>query len=261
MFATHADIYVSMGWAVFPLRSGEKIPFEGTHGVKDASTNDERVSSWAKMHPDANIAIACGAISGLLVVDVDPRNGGFATIDRLKRRGCEFPQTVTVRTQSGGVHLYYADNGLPQGHKRKLRDGIDLQTTGKYVVAPPSRISGGGDYRWERPPMGPNLPSPPRWLFEMIKPEPEPKPSFYNPAPGQMPKSIAALARTLATTGQGNRNHIAYWAAMRAAEEARAAGIDPSAAYKELHRAALSAGLTPQEAGLALRALRPKGIT
>ena len=46
------------------------------HGVNDATTDDEQIVKWWTEHPNANIGIAAGRASRILVLDIDPRNGG-----------------------------------------------------------------------------------------------------------------------------------------------------------------------------------------
>ena len=41
--------YARMGWPVFPLNG--KIPFKGSHGVKDATTDLDQIRKWWRQHP------------------------------------------------------------------------------------------------------------------------------------------------------------------------------------------------------------------
>ena len=64
-----------------------------------------RYSAWWKESPNANIGIATGSEAGILVFDIDPRNGGKETLARLKKELGPLPDTVTVLTGGGGRHL------------------------------------------------------------------------------------------------------------------------------------------------------------
>ncbi|MFN4261768.1 MAG: bifunctional DNA primase/polymerase, partial [Gemmataceae bacterium] len=66
--------YADMGYRVFPCAPGSSTPLTD-HGFLDATTDAEQIERWWALHPSANIAIAAG---GLLVVDLDPWEGGTA---------------------------------------------------------------------------------------------------------------------------------------------------------------------------------------
>lgn len=136
--------YAAMGWAVLPLVPGQKMP-ACEHGVNDATTDTAQIWRWWGASPSAGIGIACGAASGLIVVDIDPRNGG--SIHEIESELGALPDTATAITGGGGSHylLQYVDGVRSQ----KLRAGIDILSNGKYFVAEPSRHPTGGIYQWE----------------------------------------------------------------------------------------------------------------
>jgi hypothetical protein len=253
MFADAAAFYVGLGRKIFPLAPGSKAPLipkaEGGRGVHDATDDAEVIAAWAARCPEANIGIACGEPSGLLVVDCDPRNGSEATLKRLAAKRFLLPPTAEVETQSGGRHHYYSHPGLPPGWKRTLGDGIDIQTTGKYVVAPPSRIQDGGIYRWLRSPLGPNLPPPPRWLLEMLKPPPVRSPGRLrgHNAQGETERRFEGAVRKVASAPKRTRNNelnkMAHLAGVLIATE----GLDEEHAINRLMAAGAAAGLEPAE--------------
>ncbi|MEO2047199.1 MAG: phage/plasmid primase, P4 family [Pirellulales bacterium] len=136
--------YASRGWYVFPIKPGAKTPLT-TRGFKDATTQKLQLDIWWKQWPDANIGIDCGR-SGLLVVDVDPRNGGDANLTQLIEQNGNLPHTVNCKTGGGGEHYYFR---LPDENLRSiLRTGIDIKHDGGYVIAPPSDHESGGTYQW-----------------------------------------------------------------------------------------------------------------
>ena len=112
----------------------------GSHGHKDASSDPMRVVSWWTETPDANIGIACEA-SNLLVIDIDPRNGGTEWSDL----GLLDGMAVEVRTGGGGTHYYFQLPDFP--HVKTLAPGVDVKGYGGYVVAPPSVVEQ-GNYSW-----------------------------------------------------------------------------------------------------------------
>ena len=132
--------YVSRGWSVFPLSPGSKVPLAGSHGHNDASSDPMQVMSWWTKTPDANIGIACEP-SNLLVIDIDPRNGGEEWADLSLLNG----MAVEARTGGGGMHYYFQLPEFP--HVKSLAPGVDVKGYGGYVVAPPSIVEQ-GSYTW-----------------------------------------------------------------------------------------------------------------
>lgn len=212
-FYEEAIKYTRLGWRVFPLQAGTKIPWPKTRGVLEATNDENIVSDWAERWPDSNIGIACGA-SNLMVVDFDPRNGCWEQLDKWAREGKLLPLTVHARTRSGGLHLFFSmPNRLPDGWKRKLPGGVDIQVGNKYIVAAPSIITStgvddgqAGSYRWEREPMGPDLPLPPRWLMELLRPAPV-KAFVGKRAEGDVARRLEGALAKVAGCNKGGRNH------------------------------------------------------
>ena len=136
--------YIEQGWAVFPLVPNTKRPLT-RNGFKDASNSADVVRKWWEATPDANIGIATGQMSGVVVVDVDVKNGAKGRESLSSLKGLE--QTLTATTPSGGWHLYYL---CPEGGIRcrnGMLPGIDFKADGGYVVAPGSTIDG-REYEW-----------------------------------------------------------------------------------------------------------------
>ncbi|MDA8347445.1 MAG: bifunctional DNA primase/polymerase [Pseudomonadota bacterium] len=129
--------YAARGWPVFPLVPNGKKPLSGSHGCLDAALDANRIERWWAEHPTANVGIATGRRSGLLVVDIDPRHNP-QWLDAL--RELNLPRTFTVRTWSGGWHLYYQSTGDGPSSGTVLLPGIDWRCNGGYVVAPGSSV-------------------------------------------------------------------------------------------------------------------------
>ena len=139
IFANNASKYGHLDWLIFPLAPGAKVPMKGTDGFKSASANRAQLSAWSQAYPDANIAAATGATSGIIVIDLDPRSGSNATLRKLAEAGKRFPTTVTSVTPRGGHHLYFAyDLRVTISKANALGPGIDIKTDGGYIVLPPS---------------------------------------------------------------------------------------------------------------------------
>ncbi len=248
-FLTDAAELVRFGWKVFPLAAFSKVPAipscRGGRGCLDATDDADLLAEWGAEYPDANIGIACGDASRVIVVDFDPRNGSDDTVKLMASRKQFFPPTVEVRTWSGGTHLYYRWEPEIKNSKSKLGRGIDVKTTGGYVVAPPSKVRSPetgdtGQYRWVRSPLGQDLPRLPRWAAEAMKPKPEQPFARKN---GDYSGDLLNVLKYVENAPKGQRNNILYWAACRAAET----GAYDSKTRSSLLSAALNTGLDKAE--------------
>ena len=93
-----------------------------------------------------NIGVAAGETSGIIVYDIDPRNGGDNSWEIWLNNNGKVPDGVMALTAGGGQH-YIAE--YEQGVRScKLKQGIDLLSDGRYFVAYPSTIEG-RSYQWE----------------------------------------------------------------------------------------------------------------
>ena len=137
--------YASWGWHVLPVVPNEKIPATA-HGVHDATTNLEQIKAWWQQNPEFNIGIAAGAISNIVVFDIDPRNGGDTSWDAWLSEHGAAPDGAYQLTAGGGQH--YISVYRDSIKSCKLRDGIDLLSNGRYFLASPSTING-RQYDWE----------------------------------------------------------------------------------------------------------------
>ena len=129
--------YASMGWKVFPLAQGSKVPREGSKGVHDATTDEQQINEWWNTEPSANIGIATGKDSNLIVIDVD----GDPGMQSMRQVVSQLPKehTRVIKTPNG-YHLYYLYN--PSFHTGAgFMTGLDVRSDGGYVVAPPSLVN------------------------------------------------------------------------------------------------------------------------
>jgi hypothetical protein len=139
--------YAKQGLHVFPVQAGGKQPYPGTHGCKDATTNQAQIHVWWTRWPDANIGIATGHLVD--VIDIDGPPAGIKSWGRLKVENKLPPILGKVSTpRPGGNHLYVPATG--RGNGAKVAPGIDYRGAGGYVVAPPSETPV-GRYVWYQP--------------------------------------------------------------------------------------------------------------
>jgi hypothetical protein len=171
------------GLPVFPLHG--KIPFAGTRGFYDASRDPAVIAHWWQRWPHANIGIPTGRRSGWIVLDIDGRHDGVASLKHLleqaRQRAAEeqrpfepLPPTRAAYTGGGGLHLVFAmrdDLEFPVKNATALGDysGIDLRGEGGYVVVAPSLHESGQRYAWlNEEPLAPF----PDLLAELCRPRP-----------------------------------------------------------------------------------------
>jgi Bifunctional DNA primase/polymerase, N-terminal/AAA domain/Primase C terminal 1 (PriCT-1) len=175
--------YARRGWPVLPLhsvrggrcscgrdcgRAAGKHPRTAS-GVRDASADEAVIRTWWERWPDANLGVATGPASGLLVLDVDPAHGGDDSLELLLARHGAPPGGPISHTGGGGRHLLFAHPGSRVPSRcGALGSGLDVRSDGGYIVAPPSRHRSGRLYEWE-PSSHPDeipLPPAPPWLVE-----------------------------------------------------------------------------------------------
>lgn len=139
-----AVAYAANGYPVFPCDRQKK---SHVRWKAAASTDRRQIENWWRKWPLAMIGVPMGSRSGLVVLDVDCKNGvdGFATM-----RASDWtipPGTIEVRTPSGGAHFYFRYTGTERNSAGKIGPGLDIRGEGGYVIVPPSRPSlDGPDY-------------------------------------------------------------------------------------------------------------------
>ncbi|WP_328740097.1 bifunctional DNA primase/polymerase [Streptomyces erythrochromogenes] len=201
------------GWPLFPLRPGSKAP--ALHGEdrcprtngcsgghlkwEQRATTDQSVIVRCWSHKPYNIGLATGP-AGLVVVDLDmPKAdssrdapGGADNLLALCERAAQaVPATLTVRTPSGGTHLYFtAPDGIRLGNTAgKLAPLIDTRAHGGYVVAPGSTTAAGTYQITDDSPPA-ELPA---WLLALLQPSAAPRPLRLQ-MPGAVRSGSAARA-------------------------------------------------------------------
>jgi Bifunctional DNA primase/polymerase, N-terminal len=245
------------GWHVLPLRPDDKRPAFPDHAEDRCTGTDPRCARTgrhvkpterATVDPDRirrawtarpyGIGVACGP-SGLLVVDLDrPKPGQhvpaewaelggitdgsdvFAVL--AERAGALWPATYTVRTGSGGTHLYFtAPPGSRFGNTVGDHGGlgwlIDTRGHGGYVVAAGSTVDS-HPYTVTAD----REPAPlPGWLMFQLTPPAPPAPrrgTLTLDGTGRVPAYLRAAldreAERVTTAAVSGRNHALYIASV-----------------------------------------------
>lgn len=239
----------ALDWPVFPCveARGEKAKSPYTkNGFHDASTDPILITRWWEYRPNALIGIAIPAY--MMVIDIDPRNGG--SLSALEGKAGTMPDTLTSISgrMDNGQHLWFyrpkgeLTNAKRSTGSRPLPAGIDLKDGSRaYVIAPPSlHPDTGQPYVWKGfEPAGPVACCPFR-LAELLKPEPAQMKRLFNA--GTETGDFTGLLTKVAATQEGSRNDYTFWAACRLAEKG---ALD---SHEEmLTEAALSSGLSERE--------------
>lgn len=166
-----ALVYRRLGWSVIPLHYAEKVPKLAWQEFQHRRADAREIRSWFARWGRINLGIVTGPVSGLVVLDLDPRHGGEASLARWVARLGALPETAEVQTGGGGRHLYFASRDPELGNRVAIVPGIDLRARGGMVVAPPSRHPSGRGYLWKAghdPAALPPAPLP-QWLHERLR--------------------------------------------------------------------------------------------
>ncbi len=132
-----------------PAQRGKKPRHNGWQTTKLTLA---QVEANLPHHPGSNIGCVTGLMSGLVCVDIDPRNGGGSwmttNLNRLMEGGAQVEQTG-----SGGYHLWFAHPGgwiRSRTGKHGIAPGVELLADGGHqAVIAPSIHHTGAAYVWQ----------------------------------------------------------------------------------------------------------------
>ena len=139
--------YESMGFSVIPILSGpSKKPHLPWAEYQKRRATEIEIRGWFKKWPDMNIGVVTGEISNLLVVDTDTASAIVTVNDAI-------PESLPVpcqRTPSGGKHFFFLhkEGFSNRSNAGKNVGGVDIRTTGGYVVISPSITGAGHGWSW-----------------------------------------------------------------------------------------------------------------
>ncbi|MFL4905595.1 bifunctional DNA primase/polymerase [Streptomyces sp. MMS24-I2-30] len=254
------------GWHVFPLVPSAKRPAVRAWEQRATTDVDRIARCWAS---DAyNIGIATGP-SQLLVIDLDMpkhgqdvppagtpapvKTGADALAELAERHGRPWPgDTYTVRTASGGTHLYF--EAPPNANLRNtagtLGWKIDTRAGGGYVVGSGSVVADATYALASNAEVAPL----PEWLSKLLAPAPLPPqrpvhvPLVAEGRRGAYLTFVVNAERERVTSApEGRRNSALYEASIALGQ--LVAGGEFSASYvtERLAEAALHVGLGERE--------------
>lgn len=122
-----------------------KCSSAGKHPMKNREfliSNAKEAEVFFSQHPEANIGIATGKESGIIVIDEDSykENKGELKFD--------LPKTLRQSTGGGGRHFYfkYPKDVVIKNSVSSIANAIDVRADGGFVVAAPSKHKSGKQY-------------------------------------------------------------------------------------------------------------------
>jgi Bifunctional DNA primase/polymerase, N-terminal len=220
------------GLPCFPCRANKRPATP--RGFKDAACEGNVVRELWRRYPGPLIGIPTGEISGLAVLDIDPRHGGDRWFAGHRHR---VPSTRAHQTRSGGLHLIFQHAAGLRSSAGRIAAGVDVRATGGYVIWWPAA---GLPVLSETP-----MATWPECLRVQLSPPPRPAISRVTVPDGH---ALMRLVQLIAGASAGERNNLTYWAACRAGEMVASGLLGADAAAAVIAEAATRAGLPRSEA-------------
>lgn len=264
--------YIARGWSAIPLTQRDKTPwpnFALAQYQRQRKASTDEIYHWWKSSPDANVGICTGKISGLFVVDCDSPQA----YERVQTEG--YLETLVSQTGKG-YQIFFEYPNFPVSNRAKpVRDylGIqemDIRGDGGYVVAAPSVHPNGAIYKWLVPEATQLAPAP-GWLLDLLRPPALEQPPTPPVSTASTEKAITIRGKVINNptiyaaaaanreidrvrdSSNGSRNENLNSAAFNLGELVVLGLLDRPAIEHDLLTAALTAGMSEQEARATLR--------
>jgi hypothetical protein len=190
----------------FPLRKHSKKPLSKWAVYQTRWPTEDEIKAWQDKGLLDQVAIVCGAVSGIIVLDIDDPEKFEAW---LKKEKHSLPPTPRVNTSEGRCHYYFKHPGGKIKNSVKKIPGADIKADGGYVVAPPSIHPSGHAYEWNEFLSLSDLEPEelPEWLFDYIEREASQQVSVSNG--DLLPPDEDWVATALRGVSKGERNNTA----------------------------------------------------
>ena len=134
----------SLGLSVIPLRAHEKSPAIAWKEFCNRRATPDEIRDWYTKHPDWNLGIVCGAVSGISVVDIDGEEG----VEWFKANG--LPVSPLQQRTSGPhkMHMIYRHPGAGFVVHPSVDTTVkvDVRGDGSQIVCAPSIHPNGSRY-------------------------------------------------------------------------------------------------------------------
>jgi hypothetical protein len=163
--------YARRGWSVVPVEHAGKRPLVAWMELQTRRASLDEIEAWFSRQPQANVGVVTGAVSGVVVLDVDAAHGGMDSIAAWEAQHGPLPTTVEARTGGGGRHVYFLHPGQNVPNRVAIAPGVDIRGDGGCIVAPPSAHASGGRYAWlpGHAPHEVGLAPMPHWLLGLLR--------------------------------------------------------------------------------------------
>jgi hypothetical protein len=126
---------------LLPIKPDHKFP--PLKPYSQASNDPAMLTRWHQATPGCEWAMM-HAQSNCLVMDVDPRHSGSATLEILEMLYGPLPETEENKTPNGGRHLVFEGPHIFALGKHGFGEGIDSP---HYTIIPGCELANGGRYR------------------------------------------------------------------------------------------------------------------
>jgi hypothetical protein len=201
--------WLRLGYSVVPIRAGEKRASSHWQSWQHTRMTEAQAQRAFNAPNIGGVALVCGALSNLTVLDFDGDTGAEAleALEPLIPHG-----TPRVGTGGGGIHLYFAHHleRLQVWHFCGARAG-EIRGEGGYVLAPPSGHPSGIAYQWLEEL---RMPQPmPEALLAAILPAPVTAQPVLEPSSQFNNNGRIWLDRALARIPAYGRNNSGLWLA------------------------------------------------
>lgn len=166
--------YAAAGYKIIPCyydpKSGKKPPIHDKDWRGKASNNPDRINQWFNIreggwrigdlfvkNEHVLIGFPTGADNGIDALDIDKHGevDGHLTVPNW-----EHLSEVISETPTGGHHIFYMHvpslrlkneaGEIVYNSKRIKLPGIDIRTSGGYVILPGSTLPDGREYKWHK---------------------------------------------------------------------------------------------------------------
>lgn len=149
----HARYLDGLGLNVLPARVGGKTPAVKSWQQYQTERTTDKLGLWFTGNRPTNYWIACGRVSGLLVLDVDSPEAEQHWRQEL---GDLLEETTCVRTSKGHHYWFRLEPGDVVAswsvHDDETGLSFDVRCEGAGAIAPPSVHESGFQYEWVRGP-------------------------------------------------------------------------------------------------------------